>query len=202
MTNKLSFIREREELRYTMKMMYDRKLTNSAGGNAAVLVDENLMLMTPSMMAEHKYCDLKIEDLLLVDFDLNILEGEGEISREAMMHVHLLREFDYIKATVHAHPQFAMVYAAQSKPIATMTDFTVKKGDCGVVEYAKAHTPELAKNVWDYFETKRELAEKMPLAAVLPRHGVICTGNSLTAAYCMLERLETDALCGLFRDVI
>ena len=41
MTNKLSFIREREELRYTMKMMYDRKLTNSAGGNAAVLVDEN-----------------------------------------------------------------------------------------------------------------------------------------------------------------
>ena len=134
------------------------------------------MLMTPSMMAEHKYWILKIEDpswWTLISISWRV---RGDIS-EAMMHVHLLREFDYIKATVHAHPQFAMVCAAQSKPIPTMTDFTVKKGDCGVVEYAKAHTPELAKNVWDYFETKRELAEKMPLAAVLPRHGVICTGN-------------------------
>lgn len=202
MINKLSFINERKEMQYMVKMMYDRKMTNAAGGNAAVLVDENTILMTPSMMSEYNHCDLNIEDFLLVDFEQNILEGEGKLSREALIHIKLIKSFNFINAVIHAHPQYCMVYASQSKPIPSVTDATYKKGDCGVIPHGAAYSEDLADKIYEYFKNKGELAENMPLGVIMPGHGVVCTGGSLNTAYCMLERLETDAMCGILKNFI
>jgi L-fuculose-phosphate aldolase len=51
-----------------------------------------------------------------------------------------------------------------------------------------------------YFEERRELAERVPLGVVLPRHGVLVTGPDIYQALAMLELLETDAYCALMRD--
>ena len=101
------------------KAMWDRKLTNAAGGNFAVKVAENRILASPSMMSEHCMCELDVEEFLLIDYNGNIIEGQGKISRETEMHIMLLSGFNYIKCTIHAHPQFCMVFAAHSKPIKT-----------------------------------------------------------------------------------
>ena len=202
MVNKLSYIEERKALQKVVKMMYDRRLTNAAGGNVAVQVAPDKLLVSPSMMSEHHHCDIGMEDFLLIDFDKNILEGEGVISRETDMHINLLKNFDYIGACIHAHPQYCMVYASQSKPIPTVTEATMKKGDCGCIPYTKAYTPDLAKNVYQYFVDMMPKTNEMPLGVILPLHGVLCTGSNLNTAYCMLERLETDAMCGIFKNLI
>lgn len=182
--------------------MFDRKLTNAAGGNVAVQVDEDKILVSPSMMAEYHRCNIDIEDFLLIDFDKNILEGNGVVSRETDMHLNLIKNFDYVGACIHAHPQYCMVYASQSKPIPSVTEATMKKGDCGAIPYTKAYTPQLAENVYQYFESIREKTNSMPLGVIIPLHGVLCTGKDLNSAYCMLERLETDAMCGIFKNLI
>ncbi|MCR2024569.1 MULTISPECIES: class II aldolase/adducin family protein [Anaerotruncus] len=202
MGNHLSYIKERTEMLEIVHHMFDRRLTNAAGGNIAVQVDDGKLLVSPSMMSEDHRCNIAVEDFLLIDFDKNILEGEGNISRESDMHIGLLKNFAYIRACIHAHPQYCMVYASQSKPIPSVTEATMQKGDCGAIPYTRAYTPELAQNIYKYFDGMRDKSEQMPLGVVIPLHGVLCTGSNLTTAYCMLERLETDAMCGIFKNLI
>lgn len=74
----LSYYEMRLEMCKVAKMMWDRRLTNAAGGNFAVRVDENRILISPSLMSERKHCEMQPEDFLLIDYDRNIIEGEGQ----------------------------------------------------------------------------------------------------------------------------
>lgn len=199
----LQYLDMRRQMAKVAKTMWDRKLTNAAGGNFAVKVDENRILVSPSMMSEHKMCELGVEDFLLIDYDENVLEGCGKLSRETKMHVMLLSNFKYIKSTIHAHPQYCMVYAAAGKPIKTVTEATMKRGEYfGCIEHADAYSPQLAINVHKYFEERRELAEKIGIGCIMPLHGVVVSGDSLMGAYSCLERMETDAICNIFKNFI
>jgi len=199
---KLSYIKERQEMVELVRIMYDRKLTNAAGGNVAVKVDDNKMLITPSMMSEEHRCRLDIDDLLLVDFDMNVLEGYRKLSRETNMHILLLKNFKNVRASIHAHPQYCMVYAAKNMGIPSITEATAKKGDVGIIPYTPGQSIQLAEEVYKYFDSKRELVEKVSIGLVLPFHGVVCIGADLNKAYSTLERIETDAMCGLLGKLL
>lgn len=88
----LSYIELREEMCKVAKLMWERRLTNAAGGNFAVRADENRILISPSLMSEQKHCELKPEDFLLIDYEENILEGTGKLSREGLMHGQPIKE--------------------------------------------------------------------------------------------------------------
>lgn len=199
---KLSYIDMREEMVITAKNMWDRRLTNAAGGNFAVRVDENRILVSPSLMSERKHCCLVPSDMLLIDYDQNILEGEGKLSRETFMHTLLLKNFANIGASIHAHPFYCMPFVAQAKPIPNVTEATMGRGEVGCIPYTKAYSVELSQNVYKYFEEHRELAEKKPIGVILPLHGVIVSGPDLYMAYSMLERIECDAFCTITRNFI
>ena len=199
----MRYMETRSQMAVIAREMWDRKLTNAAGGNFAVKVDEGLILVSPSMMSEHKLCRLRPEEFLLIDYKGNILEGDGKLSRETEMHIMLLSGFKYIKSTIHAHPKYCMVYAAAGKPIKTVTEATVKRGEYfGVIEHADAYTPQLAKNVYAYFNERRALAEKIGIGCIMPLHGVVVSGNSLMSAFSCLERMETDAICNIYAKFI
>lgn len=198
--NKQSYLETRIAMSRIAKCMWDRRLTNAAGGNFAVKVDDNRMLISPSLMSERNQCVLDPSDFLLVDFDLNIYEGEGKLSRESRMHSLILKNFKNIGATIHAHPFWCMPFVAFSKPIPSNTEATLGRGEVECNEYIKAYTPELAESVYRFFDQKRELAEKKPQAVIMPLHGVCVTGSDLFTAYSMLERIEAEAFCHLMRN--
>jgi L-fuculose-phosphate aldolase len=198
----LSYLEMRQEMVITAKNLWDRRLTNAAGGNFAVRVDENRILVTPSLMSERKHCSLAPQDMLLVDFDLNIIEGEGKLSRETYMHSLLLKDFKNIGATIHAHPFYCMPFVAQAKPIPNVTEATMGRGEVGCIPYTKAYTRELSENVFKYYDAHRELAQNKPIGVILPLHGVIVSGSDIYMAYSMLERIECDAFCALMRNSI
>ncbi len=198
----LSYLEIREEMCLTAKLMWERRLTNAAGGNFAVRVAENRILVTPSLMSERKHCCLSPEDILLIDYQENVLEGTGKLSRETDMHIKLLSGFTNIGATIHAHPFYCMPYVAFSKPIPNVTEATMGRGYVECIEWTKAYTPQLAENVYKYFDARRELAEKKPLGMILPLHGVVVSGPDIYGAYSMLERIEADAFCGICKNLI
>lgn len=199
---KLSYLEMREEMCITARNMWERRLTNAAGGNFAVRVDDNRILITPSLMSERLHCCLQPRHILLIDFQENVLEGEGKLSRETDMHVKILTNFENIRATVHAHPFHCMPYIAFGKPIVNVTEATMGRGVVEVLSWTKAYTPELAQKVYEYFDSKRELAEKKPLGVIQEKHGVVVTGPDLYMAYSMLERIEADAYCGIAKSLI
>ena len=198
----LSYLEIREEMCLTAKLMWERRLTNAAGGNFAVRVAENRILVTPSLMSERKHCCLSPEDILLIDYQENVLEGTGKLSRETDMHIKLLAGFTNIGATIHAHPFYCMPYVAFYKPIPNVTEATMGRGYVECIEWTKAYTPQLAENVYKYFDARRELAEKKPLGMILPLHGVVVSGPDIYGAYSMLERIEADAFCGICKNLI
>lgn len=198
----LSYPEIREEMCNVARLMWERRLTNAAGGNMAVQVAEDRMLVTPSLMSERKHCQLEPKDLLLVDWQEHIYEGEGKLSRETGMHINLLKNFSHIGASIHAHPFWCMPFVSAGKMIPNVTEATMGRGAVGCIAYTKAYTDDLAENVYQYFEQRHELAERKPLGVILPLHGVVVTGETIFSAYSMLERIECDALCNLTRGLV
>lgn len=198
----LSYMKDREQMAKVAHYMWDRRLTNAAGGNFAVRVEHNRVLISPSLMSERHFCEMEPEDFLLIDYDMNILEGDGKLSREGYMHIKLLENFKNIGATIHAHPQYCMAFVAQSKPIPNITEATMKRGPVECIPYTKAYTRELHEAVYEYFDARRELAETYPIGAIMPLHGVVVSGSDLFMAYSMLERIEADAMCNIFKKQV
>jgi L-fuculose-phosphate aldolase len=197
-----SYFEMRKEMAVTARLIWERRLTNAAGGNFAVRVDENRVLISPSMMSEERHCMIEPEDFLLIDYDENILEGGGKLSRESRMHILILQNFKEIGCVIHAHPFYCMPFVAKAKPIPGMTEATMGRGDVGCIKWTKAYTEELAINVYNYFEERRELAVKKPIGVIMPLHGVVVSGGDIYKAYSMLERIECDAYCATVQNLI
>ena len=198
----LSYMKTRKAMVNVAKQIWERRLTNAAGGNFAVRVEENRILISPSMMSEEKHCMMDPEDFILIDYEQNIIEGGGKLSRESLMHTLVLRNFNEIGCTIHAHPFYCMPFVAKAKPIPHMTEATMGRGDVGCIKWTKAYSEELSRNVYAYFEEHRELAVKKPIAVIMPLHGVVVSGGDIYKAYSMLERIECDAYCATVQNLI
>ena len=198
----LSYYDMRVEMSKVAKLMFDRRLTNAAGGNFSVRVDENRILLSPSMMSEERHCEMNPEDFLLIDYDQNIIEGTGKLSRETLMHVLILKNFKEIGSVIHAHPFYCMPYVAFGHEIPNVTEATMGRGKVGVIPWQQAFTKDLSEHVYDYWEEHRELAVKKPIGAIMEYHGVVVSGDTIYKAYSMLERIECDAFCNLSRAAV
>lgn len=57
------------------------------------------------------------EDLLLVDFDGNVLEGHGERHNEWPIHAEILRSRPAVHAVGHTHPFYSQIFASTDEPL-------------------------------------------------------------------------------------
>ncbi len=198
----MQYMEERRKLLQIVSDLWERRLTNAAGGNCAMRVDDNRVLVSPSMMSEHKHCRIGIEEPLLIDYDCNILEGTGKFSREGRMHALILKNIPEVGGVIHAHPFYTMVYVAACKPIPQVTEATLKMGDTGLIHQAKAYSMELAENAYEYFLPKREQLKITGLCGLLPYHGTVAVGKHIEQAFSVVERVEGDAVCNLLGKLI
>ncbi len=198
----MKYLEERRKLLQMATDLWERKLTNAAGGNLAMRVDDNRILLSPSMMSELKHCRIDIEEPLLIDYDCNILEGTGALSREGKMHALILKNIPEVGGVIHAHPFYTMVYVAASKPIPQVTEATMKMGETGLIHQAKAYSMELAENAYKYFLPKREQLKITGLCGILPYHGTVAVGKHIEQAFSVVERVEADAICNLLGKLI
>lgn len=189
-----------DEIVEVCRMMYDRKLT-SAGGNVSVRDGERILLSPRNMGTLYRG---RITRGMIVEVDThgNLLSGSGEVSREVMIHIDLLREFPAAGAIIHAHPQYIMVYASARKPIPSAFEFTDQFGQIELVDAAPAHTDELARNV---IRRMRDVARGFPhggRAALIPRHGIVVLGVDLADAFDILDRIEASARCNILSRLL
>lgn len=190
-----------------LKNMWERRLTNAAGGNLAVRVAENRFLVTPTKTAEHYFCNLKPAELLLVDGSGRVLEGDAAPTKEMGMHLGVLQAFPMLTCTLHAHPFYAMPFIAASKAIPSLTEATAGRGDVQCISVAPddhygAGSQKLAASVLAYFLERKELVKQKSIGCILPGHGVVITGKTPYDAYSMLERMEADAYCATMQKLI
>lgn len=183
------YLEERKKLCKFVKVMYDRKFTNSAGGNISVKVSEEHFIMTPTLMSQNYLCDLKPEQIIVIDKAENIIEGLGKITREVNMHLACYEENPAIGCVVHAHALNSMVFACLGLDMPNISEATQKLHDIRCLAFAPATTTKLAETVRK--EVRQDQA--IPKAYLLRKHGVLVVGATLEKTYDMLERLEWNA---------
>lgn len=183
----------RMEIIKTGNLLVEQGLVASTWGNISVRTDENRILVTPSGM---EYFTLKPADLVLVDLDGHILQGQCKPSSELPLHLAFYKHREDIKAVVHTHSIYASAYSALRKSIPPLIEdlAQVVGGSVDVAPYALPGTKELALNAVG------ALGEKN--AVLLANHGVVGVGPTLAEAYKVCLLVEKTAHIGLVAQVL
>jgi L-fuculose-phosphate aldolase len=198
----MKFEKERREICDIAKLMFERKLTNIAGGNISVKIDDNKYLMTPSLMSEEKYCKINPGDILVVNNDMEIIDGEGKITRESNMHMGVYKNLPLAGAIIHAHPQNVLAFACLGIPLPSLTEGTDKYGEMITLPYAKTCSQELADIAVSYLVTRNYELSSHSLVTLLRRHGVLIVDKNIKKALDALERVETNAYVNIHAKIL
>ncbi|MTW85983.1 hypothetical protein F3157_09970 [Virgibacillus dakarensis] len=185
------FQKEREHLADVVKKMFNRYETNTAGGNVSVRMNDEHIIMTPTLMSQEHHCDLSPYQTLVVDMDENVVEGDGRITREINMHMACYKLNREIGCVLHGHALNSMVFATMGMDMPNLTEATQKLGEIKCLDFAPATSEELAEKVRSYIESKGP--DAVLNAILLNKHGVLITDKNLTKAYDIMGRLEYNA---------
>jgi L-fuculose-phosphate aldolase len=198
--DKLSLNESRELIAQVGKIMLERNLTDLAGGNISVRVEDKIV-MSPSYAGTRKFWQLKPEDVLVLDLQGKLLEGEGKVSREAPTHLKLLNGFyPQGQAVIHAHARNIMVFCATRQALPAVLEYTYKFGEIKLAEYARGgiHSEQLAENVYKALSGQEGKMTKQAAAVMVPWHGLFAVGKDLYSVLDAVERIEVNARCILY----
>jgi L-fuculose-phosphate aldolase len=184
----------RHELLEVCALVYDRHLTNAAGSNFSGRASASTVYLTPTGNAKRKRLHMTADDLLLVDMDGTILDGQGRLSVSWPTHCRLYQEFDFVGAVIHAHPRQACIFACQTDPMPPLMDAMKKFGPIPVLpRHLKVDSPEFGQAIVDIFREKGDSFRKHGHAVLYPYHGILCAAPTLDDAFDLLERVEYNA---------
>jgi L-fuculose-phosphate aldolase len=189
----MRYLEEREEVCAYGREMLDSSLTIHTSGNVSRRVDDGV-LITPSNTPYH---EITPEDVLLMDLEGTVLEGDRNPSVEHKVHLACYKFRDEIQGVIHSHPQLATAFAAARVPLPSFLDeFGVFVGEeVRVADYAMSGTPDIAENV------VKALGEDSN-AVFLASHGLVTVGRTLFDAMRVARMVERAAGTYLWTQVL
>jgi ribose 5-phosphate isomerase B len=192
----------RKKIAETGRLVFERHLTDSAGGNISVRVG-NTICITPRYSGSRRHWQLQPNQVLVSDLSGNKSDGDGDVSRESKVHYRIYQEFPDATAVLHSHPRNVMVFVASGQPIEPVLEATLKFGTIPIVnKFAPAHSEKLADYIVEALHGKDEPIRKYATAVMAPWHGLFVVGKDLDAAFDLTERIDTNAYCILMSRLL
>ncbi|MBC7105724.1 MAG: class II aldolase/adducin family protein [Firmicutes bacterium] len=175
----------KEELVRVARKMAAGGLVVGTWGNLSCLVPrDGVVCITPSGMP---YDVMQPEDVVVLDPEGRVVEGEHRPSTEWPLHLAVYRARPDAGAVIHTHSLWCSVLAVVRRGIPPIVEdmAQVLGGGVEVAEYAPPGTPELA--------ARTVAALGKANAALLANHGAVALGRSLAEAYVAARVLEKSA---------
>ena len=166
------------------KLLVTKGLTTGTGGNISILDKEKkYFAISPSGI---DYFETEPEDVVIMDLDGKIVEGERKPSSEWMMHLIFYKKRDDVEAVVHTHSRFASTISCMRWEIPALHYYVAFAGKTiPCAKYASYGTQELADNAFEGMGEGK--------AALLANHGLITIGRSVKEAFLVAEMSEEMA---------
>lgn len=183
-----------EKIAYAARRMFERKLTDMAGGNLSAREGDTIYI-TPRYAGSLQHWQITQADIISGPVDSDELLEHPRFSREGKAHLHIYRNFPEANAVIHAHSYNIQPFAAACRPIEPVLEATQKFGVIELIEYAPAHSQTLADRVVAALRGKEKVIAKQAAAVLLPTHGIIVAGKDLLAALDALERIDWNCWC-------
>jgi L-fuculose-phosphate aldolase len=166
--------------------MLDQGLTVGTWGNISARDPEtDLVYLSPSGM---DYREITPDDVVVLDLDLNIVDGKRIPSVEKHTHLAVYRARRDVNAVLHTHPLYSTVLGVNHMDLpAVSEDFAQLVGDKIICsEYALPGTPELGEKVAAGLGAERN-------AVLLPNHGTVNVAPDMPTALTVCHVVEKSA---------
>ncbi len=168
-------------IEYGKKMVNDH-LTAGTGGNLSILDrSTGLMAISPSGI---DYFETKLEDIVIMNLDGDVVEGTCKPSSELNLHIALYKKKPEITAVVHTHSTYCIVLSTLDMPIKAVNYILADAGtpSVPVAPYRRFATQELADAVADSIGDSN--------ACLMANHGLSTCGKNLQSAYSLARECE------------
>ncbi len=181
------FQRERAEVVNAVRRIVDAGLVAGSSGNVSRRIrraDGDLIAVTASRVPYHRFT---LGDVVVVDFEIEPVVGDGVPSSESLAHVAVYSARLDVGAVIHTHSVHASAFAVAGTPIPAILDeqVIILGGAVEVAEYGASASDDLAE---------KAVAALGDRAAVLLRHhGVLGVGADLEEAVAVVELVERVA---------
>jgi len=159
----------REAVLAAAKRMLAEGLVEGTSGNISGRLPDGLVCLTPSSVP---YDTMALGDLVVVDLDGTVVEGERSPTTEKDLHLAALRRYPELGAVIHTHAVYATMFALAHEPIPAVIEEVVVYvgGDVPCCEYKGTGSVALGD------EVAAHLADRG--AALLANHGLVTCGSS------------------------
>jgi L-fuculose-phosphate aldolase len=174
---------------------YQRGLTAGSGGNISLKVagSDNIMINASGTA----WADACASNLITVDPDCNVVDGDMKPSKETKWHCGLYKILEGIGGVVHSHSPAATSFAVVGKELELVSATAYKAlKHVPVVGYAPPGSDDLSALVLGAFS-------KMPIKALLlQNHGVVTVGKTVYEALYFAEVVEDTAKMALWSKTL
>lgn len=175
----------REQVCKANKELQKNGLVLWTSGNVSARDPEtNYVVIKPSGVL---FDDLKPEDIVVVDLEGNVIEGDLKPSVDTASHLVVYRERNDINGVVHTHSPYATSFAITGEPleIYTTTSAAVFGEAIPISDFATIGEEEIGKEIVDKIGNNS--------AILIKNHGVFTIGKDHNAALKSAVVLEETA---------
>lgn len=175
---------DKENILYWSKRLYQKGMSPSTSGNISIKTDKGILISASGTCLN----DMDENDIVLIDYDGNLKEGNKKPSSEKIMHSEIYTRRDDISAIIHCHcpviTAFAVAGVSMKKPI--LPDFALFYDEIPLIPYFCPSSVELAVCAGEMFEKGHNVL-------LLKNHGVILGDATLQNAFYKLELIRAYA---------
>ncbi len=174
----------------TAQSLVQKGYLMATGGNLSLrIAEQNAFAVTPS---NYDYMKMTADDVCILDFNLNPLEGELKPSVESAMHGAIYQVRGDVNAVIHTHQVYASALTLIKSPIPALFDeqtrFLGRSVD--IIPYAPSGTGMLKNTVAKHVKNHNN-------AFMMQNHGALVFGHDMERAVHNVEILEKCSLAYL-----
>ena len=173
----------REKIVAFGKRMEADGLTLGTAGNISIFDPElRLMAISPSGIPYEKTTP---EDIVILDEEGNVVEGERKPSSEYLLHGAFYKTDPEARAVVHTHSMYCTILACMGEPLRSVhyAIAEAQTDEIPLVPYHTFGTPELAA-------AAAKALKKPGRGLILANHGMCAYGPSIESAYGLALTME------------
>lgn len=173
----------KKDILYWSKRLYQKGMSPATSGNISLRTKSGILISASGVCLN----DMNEDDIILIDFDGNVLEGSKKPSSEKFLHAQIYAERDDIDAIIHSHCPYITAFAVANKPISEplLPEFVFYFDKIPIAPYGLPSSMELAVNTANLFKTSD--------AVLMKNHGVIAGAKDLQSVFYSLESIRAYA---------
>lgn len=165
------------------KLSGEKNFTPGISGNMSARFGDKILITTSGSANGY----LEDDELVLIDFDGNLIEGSKKPSSEKMLHVEYYKQRPDINYILHMHSPYLSTFAACKKALdePIMPENIFYFGEIPLAEYGLPSSADLVLKTSKYFKNYNVI--------LMANHGMITAGKTIKEAYLNLELAESYA---------